>query len=46
MRAKVVPVFTLIVTAGLLVWAAAHAATAEGLGGPASADHRLIPHLT
>lgn len=30
MRAKVFPVFTLIATAGLLIWAGAQAATTEG----------------
>src|SRR5262245_3607665 len=30
MRAKVLPAFTLIVTAGLLIWAGAQAATTEG----------------
>jgi hypothetical protein len=38
MRAKVVPVLTVMATAGLLIWAGAQAATTEGhFGGPVSA---------
>src|SRR5262245_50960853 len=38
MRTKVLPMFTLIVTAGLLIWAGAQAATTEGhFGDPVSA---------